>query len=222
MRPIHHHVHAFVRSRPHLSVAIAGGVLLAFLLPDTLPPVRRALIAWNGAVWPYLLSISWLMMRSRHHTVKLIAEKQDESGPMVLVTLSIAAIASLTAIVYELSSAVPATPNALALRYTFTALTVFASWFLVGVLFTFHYAHMYYRARPEARPLLFPCQECAPDYWDFMYFAFTIAVAAQTSDVLVQSRLMRKVVLGQSLLSFFFNLAILGLSINIAAGLINH
>jgi uncharacterized membrane protein len=32
---------------------------------------------------------------------------------------------------------------------------------------------------------------------------------------------MRKLVLGQSVLSFFFNLLILGLSINIAASLLN-
>jgi len=43
----------------------------------------------------------------------------------------------------------------------------------------------------------------------------------QTSDVVVRSRSLRKVVLGQSVLCFFYNLAILGLSINIAASLIN-
>jgi uncharacterized membrane protein len=37
----------------------------------------------------------------------------------------------------------------------------------------------------------------------------------------VTSRTMRKLVLGQSVLSFFFNLLILGLSINIAAGFVN-
>ena len=35
------------------------------------------------------------------------------------------------------------------------------------------------------------------------------------------SRTMRKLVLGQSVLAFFFNLLILGLSINIAAGFID-
>jgi uncharacterized membrane protein len=52
-----------------------------------------------------------------------------------------------------------------------------------------------------------------------MYFAFTIAAAAQTSDVQVRSTPMRSAVLAQSVLSFFYNFAILGLSINIAAGL---
>jgi uncharacterized membrane protein len=111
--------------------------------------------------------------------------------------------------------------NQVALRYAFTALTVIGSWLLVGVLFCFHYAHLYYRA-PEGRaPLRFPDEGLAPNYWDFLYFSFTIAVAVQTSDVSVMSRTMRKLVLGQSVLSFFFNLLILGLSINIAAGFVN-
>ena len=74
----------------------------------------------------------------------------------------------------------------------------------------------------EGEPVLaFPDQNLQPNYWDFLYFSFTICVAVQTSDVAVKSRLLRQVVLAQSVLCFFFNLAILGLSINIAASLIN-
>jgi uncharacterized membrane protein len=43
----------------------------------------------------------------------------------------------------------------------------------------------------------------------------------QTSDVTVRTRQLRKVVLGQSVLCFFYNLAVLGLSINLAASLLN-
>jgi len=59
-----------------------------------------------------------------------------------------------------------------------------------------------------------------PDYWDFMYFSFTIAVASQTADINLSSSSMRRAVLAQSVLSFFFNASILALSINIAASLI--
>ena len=52
-----------------------------------------------------------------------------------------------------------------------------------------------------------------------LYFAFTISVAVQTSDVAVASRALRKSVLAHSLICFVFNAAIIGLSINIAAGL---
>jgi uncharacterized membrane protein len=58
-----------------------------------------------------------------------------------------------------------------------------------------------------------------PNYWDFLYFSFTIGVAVQTADVGVATREIRKIVLAQSLIGFVFNTAILGFSINIAAGL---
>lgn len=51
-------------------------------------------------------------------------------------------------------------------------------------------------------------------------FSMTIAVAAQTSDISVKSGAMRKAVLAQSVMSFLFNAAIVGMSINIAAGMV--
>ena len=103
----------------------------------------------------------------------------------------------------------------------FTALTVVGSWLLVGVMYCFHYAHLYYTANKNTLPLKFPEGHIQPNYWDFLYFSFTLSVAVQTSDVSIMTRSMRKLVLGHSLLAFFFNLAILGLSVNIAASLVN-
>ena len=58
-----------------------------------------------------------------------------------------------------------------------------------------------------------------PDYGDFLYVSFTIAVACQTADVAVTSRPMRRLVLLQSVMSFAFNTAILAFTINVAASL---
>ena len=107
----------------------------------------------------------------------------------------------------------------------FTLLTVAGSWLLVGVLFTLSYASLYWRDAGPGEPgqgLLFPGTDGAafkPDYVDFLYFSFTIAVAAQTADVAVTTRPMRKLVLQQALLSFVFNATLLALTVNIAAGL---
>jgi uncharacterized membrane protein len=215
-------LHRFIRSRPHLSLAIGLGVIVGLLLPDEEKPLTRALIGWNAAVWTYLISMMWMMMRADHRKVREIAGKQDESAGLVLLTLTIGAVLSLSAIIFELSQIPQLSAEQRALRYGFTAMTVGGSWFLVGVLFCFHYAHVFYRDFGKRAPLRFPDGLTEPDYWDFLYFSFTIAVAVQTSDVCVMSRTMRKLVLGQSVLSFFFNLAILGLSINIAAGLLNQ
>jgi uncharacterized membrane protein len=215
-------LHRFIRSRPHLSLAIALGVVVGILLPGSDKPLTRALIGWNAAVWVYLLSMMWLMMRASPHKVREIASREDESAGLVLFTLTIGAVLSLSAIIVELSQTPHLSPDQRAVRYAFTALTVGGSWLLVGVLFCFHYAHVFYRAPAKALPLRFPEDLSDPDYWDFLYFSFTIAVAVQTSDVAVMTRTMRRLVLGHSVLAFFFNLAILGLSINIAAGLLNQ
>jgi uncharacterized membrane protein len=219
-------LHRFIRSRPHLSLAILLGALVALAWPDSHPWLRRALIGWNAGVWAYLLSMGWLMATADHRKVREIAGKQDESAGLVLCTLVIGAVLSLYAIVSDLARMDHMPANQVALRYAFTALTVIGNWLLVGVLFCFHYAHLYYRAPRDRLPLRFPeegaeSRDIEPDYWDFLYFAFTIAVAVQTSDVSVTSRAMRKLVLGHSVLAFFFNLLILGLSINIAAGFVN-
>jgi uncharacterized membrane protein len=59
-----------------------------------------------------------------------------------------------------------------------------------------------------------------PDYSDFLYFSFTIAVASQTADVVITNRSVRRLVLLQSVLSFVFNTAIVAFTINMAASLL--
>ncbi len=211
----------FIRSRPHLVGAIALGAVVGPFLPHAWSWLTRLLVAWDTGVWGYLLSMGWMMMRADHRLVKRIAARQDERSPVILATLCVAALASLVAIVSQLSALKDVAGTERALHYGLVGLTLLGSWFLVGTLFTFHYAHLYYTEPGGEASLAFPDGTRQPDYWDFLYFSFTIAVAAQTSDVTVRTPLMRKLVLGQSVLSFFFNLVILGLSINIAAGIIN-
>lgn len=213
--------HSFIRSRPHLTLAIVLGAAAWPLLPDDWSFSTRLLSAWNIAVWIYLVTMGSMMMRADHHRVKQIAARQDERAPVVLAGLSVASVMSLVAVFSQLSGVNDMSAHERALHYGFTLLTLLGSWFLLGTLFCFHYAHLYYLAEADKRPLLFPGNPEEPNYWDFLYFAFTLSVAVQTSDVQVMTRDMRKLVLGQSVLCFFFNLVVLGLSVNLAAGLIN-
>jgi uncharacterized membrane protein len=212
--------HKIIRSRPRLTSAIVAGIITWLFFPGQLNPVTRALIGWNVTVWLYLCLMAWLMVRANHNRVRQLAVQEDNSGVVILSIMSLAAIVSIAAIILELS-AVRALPLSHRLaHYAFTGATVFGTWGLVATLFTFHYARIFYSSPPDKRALQFPDKEENLDYWDFLYFSFTIAVAAQTSDVAVMSHSMRKTVLAQSVLSFFFNVVILGLSINLAASLI--
>lgn len=204
-------------ARPRLSVALVAGSAAAFLLPAQLGTVSRVLIGWNITVWSYLVLVGWLLGRVKHEQVRAIALQEDRTALAVLAIMSTAAVASIAAIVLELSGARSLPLSERMFHYLLTGATIAGSWCLVGVLFTFHYAVLFYKSPARQRALSFPDHEANPDYWDFLYFSFTIAVAAQTSDVTVLSRTMRKAVLAQSVLSYFFNAAVLGLSINIAA-----
>lgn len=207
-----------ISSRPRLSIAFSLGVAAAYLLPFQSGYIARILLGWNVVTWSYLLLVGWLMIRASHHQVRAIAAREDQTAFAVLAIMSAAAVISIVAIVFELSTVRNLSLSQRVFHYLLTASTVISSWGLVGMMFTFHYAVLFYTSPSEARALAFPDREMAPNYWDFLYFSFTIAVAAQTSDVSVLSRPARKAVLAQSVLSFFFNAAILGLSVNIAAG----
>jgi uncharacterized membrane protein len=205
------------RLHPRLLLALLAGLIVGFASWAE-GPGTRVLIGWNAMTWLYMIMIWVMMLRSDLRDVACRSEVEDEGAYLVLATICVASTASLVAIVFELSGAHGSDDKVL--RYGFTVLTLVGSWLLIGTVFTMHYARMFYNAEKDARPLRFPEDVESPHFWDFLYFSFTIAVAAQTSDVMVVTRPMRMVVLAQSVMSYFFNAAILGLSINIAAGLI--
>jgi uncharacterized membrane protein len=211
----------FIHARPHLSLAVLLGGAALPLLPSTWSWMTRLLVGWNVVVWIYLVTMMWMMVRAEHEDIKKVAAKQDERGPVILAALCVIAMSSLAAIVSQLSALKDMPAADRACHYALVVITLLGSWFMLGMLFCSHYAHLYYNDDEGDKPLCFPEKNLQPAYWDFLYFSFTIAVAAQTSDVTVCDTRLRRVVLGQSVLSFFFNLAVLGLSINIAASLIN-
>lgn len=206
------------RTHPRLSSAAVLGLAVGILAPaDTL--ISKILIGWNAGVWTYLLLMLWLATRARADDVKRIAEIEDENAGLVLFIVCIAAIASLATITVNLVGSKDLDSTARLLHYGFTGMTVVGSWLLTGVIFSVHYARLFYTWEGEEPALRFAEGLRNPNYWDFLYFSFTISVAVQTADVGVATRGLRKVVLGQSLIGFLFNTAILGFSINIAAGL---
>jgi uncharacterized membrane protein len=213
-----------LRNRPRMVIGAVAGVLIALLLlPSAVRPTARALIGWDAAVWIYLALIWFHMARADHADVREFAVREDENAGVVLFIICIATVASIAAIVLELATAKGGGGQSAApglSHYVLTALTLIGAWFLIPTIFTLHYARLYFSGTTKETALLFPDHKLDPNYWDFLYYAFTIAVASQTSDVVLRSRQIRRATLAQSVLSFYFNAAVLGLCINIAAGLL--
>jgi len=213
-----------LQARPRLVAAMAVGLVAGLSVPlftATPPrPVTQALIGWNVAVWLYLSAAALTVWRADHDHVRRVATAQAEGAATVLAFAVLAVVASLIGIVVELSAAKQSGATHALGHVLFALATVVGSWLLLPTLFALAYAGLYHRDAAEPA-LRFPVADGSfkPDHMDFLYFAFTIAVASQTADISVAGRPMRRLVLLQSLLSFGFNTAVLAFSINMAASM---
>jgi uncharacterized membrane protein len=228
-----------VRARPRLFLAVLLGLVIALLAPADWRPATRALVGWDIALSVYLAFAVRLMTGCDANHIRRRAAVQDEGRLTILVLVVASALASLIAILAELSGA-NRQPGQLALA----GVTILLSWTFMHTIFALHYAHEYYGERAAAkaaakaaekaagkagdaatekaapgRGLAFP-QEEMPDYWDFVYFSFVIGMTSQVSDVAVTSRPLRRLVAVHGVVSFIFNVTLLALLVNIAAGAI--
>jgi uncharacterized membrane protein len=204
------------------------GLLLSAVLPVGWHISTRSLIGWSSAMIAYLALVGWMMLNASPHSIRRRAASQDEGGFLILILSIVAAVASVGAIVAQLSTVKDMSGLLKAMSIGLSAFTILLSFLFIHVMFALHYAHEFYsetRTRQD-KPgntrggLDFPSDE-APTYGDFLYFSFAIGCASATSDVDVCSKPMRRIVLAHSVLSFFFNATVLALTINIAAGLIS-
>lgn len=205
---------------PRIWIALGVGIAVFFILPTHQPLISRMLIGWDCGVTFFLIAIYLWMRRFTPEEICSHYIEEDPSGPVILVAITAAALLSLIAIVEPLVTLRHAAYDQRAWGFALAAITLIDSWLLVPTMFTMHYADMFYSAAAENRPLHFPRTEM-PAFWDFAYFSFTIAAACQTADVSTTEASIRRVVILHEIVSFAFNVAILGFAINITAGLIS-
>jgi uncharacterized membrane protein len=211
---------SWVFNHAKLWVAVAVGTALAFALPHDWAGLTRALVGWNAGVI-LLLPLIWLHLgRLRPEQLRERYRAEDPSAPVILLVVVSASVLSIAAIVAFLATLKSVPPPDKVSHILLATLTIIDSWLLVPTVFTVHYADMFYSEEPPHQPLVFP-DTPQPVFWDFVYFSFTIAAACQTADVCTRQVAIRRVVIIQSIISFLFNVTILGFAINITAGLLS-
>jgi uncharacterized membrane protein len=204
---------------PRLVISFIVGCVVFFFLPQHWSTLTRVLVCWNCGVALFLaLIFIWMSGMSAAQICSRYVE-EDETAPVLVAVITIAALLSLVAILEPLATLKQVTGTERLAHFTLATLTLVNSWILVPTMFTTHYADMFYSASAEQRPLRFP-ETPSPVFWDFAYFSFTIAAACQTADVSTLHAGVRKVVIAHTLISFLFNASILGFAINVTAGLI--
>jgi uncharacterized membrane protein len=212
-------VNKLVSDHPRLWTSVIVGCVIFFLLPAHWSTLTRVLVCWNCGVSLFLTLIFVWMRRLTAEQICTRYIEEDESAPIIVAVVTIAAIFSLGAIVEPLATLKQVAGAERVAHFALAALTLVNSWILVPTIFTTHYADMFYSAKEDDRPLRFP-ETPMPVFWDFAYFSFTIAAACQTADVSTLRAGVRKVVIAHTLVSFLFNASILGFAINVTAGLI--
>jgi len=201
-----------------LSALTGVVVFLAAPVRDT---VVSVLVGWNSFTVLFLALVLEWMSRQSPEQFRSAHEQEDETAPFVLLVATVAAFLSVVAIVGLLAfpPLIPASERAF--RSGLAGLTVVSSWVLVAIMFTLHYANVYYRPDEDGPGgLAFPGDR-EPDYRDFLYYSFVIGCASQTGDVATVSRAMRHLTMVHGIVSFAFNTAILALTINVGASLLS-
>ena len=172
-------------------IAFALGLaILAATSMQSMDGVLQSLLAVNGFFVSYLVLMLWMTLTTTASGLRRHSE-QDDEGMALITLLALGAVAiALASVVLVLSNKSDSVAeNVLALA------AVPLGWAMLHMLAAYRYAHLYYAPEPDAG-LDFPGHTGAdPGAWDFLYFAFTIGMTAQVSDVVVTTASMRRAVL---------------------------
>jgi len=207
-------------------MGVTAGVLVAVLVGVACPSFGSAVnivAGWDGGGLTILALAWWLVFTADAEEMRQRAATVDPGRRAVSFMVIIGSVFSLfaAAVVKGHPERFARTATELDLLSVFCLAAVVIAWLLVHTAYTLRYAHLYYRDDENGiGGLEFPGGE-PPDALDFAYFAFTLGMCFQVSDVPITSRAIRRSSLGHALLSFLFNTAILALALNVVFGALN-
>lgn len=183
--------------------------------------VTHILVGWDIAVGLYLILALWMFAHCGVAEIRRQSLLQDEGGILILVLTIVSAAASIAAVLtwLELSSKDETfTPGSL----IFLFLTIVLSWAFIHTMFALHYAHEYYAEhRGKGGGLIFP-RDPEPDYWDFVYLAFSIGTSTEVSDVEISSKIIRRTATVHGIVAFFFNVTLIALTVGLVGDAVQN
>ena len=197
-----------------LAVATLAGTLATMRLAnDPLPDAafKGFMAGFDLAAFVFLALSLHLLAVHDPAVIRGHAAENDAKRVMLLVITGVISAAILGTVTMEIfyGSAPGMKTKALIIA------TLATAWLFANTVYALHYAHLFY-ARPEGG-LEFTDKD-PPDYADFVYFAFTLGMTFQTSDVDITDKRIRNVVTLHCLAAFVFNLGILAFTINVLGG----
>jgi uncharacterized membrane protein len=209
------------RLHARLFIAVLVGLAVIAILPPDWRLPTRLLTGWNVSLALYLVLMYSVIWRCDVARLRQRAKEQDEGAFAILLLSMAATLASLVAIVFELGGAKQGGHDYMVIHVLLAMATLLLSWAFMQTIFSLHYAHEYYGEGRDKKigGLHFP-GENEPDYLDFLYFSLVVGMTSQVSDVAITSRSIRRVAALHGVLSFFFNLTVLALTVNMISNLL--
>ncbi|MEI6485812.1 MAG: DUF1345 domain-containing protein [Sphingomonadales bacterium] len=197
---------------PHY--AAFAGVMLALLaaLPGLGLREAALLLAFDGGVIAFLAALAW---RMRGRSPVQLRAGAAEPGHAVLRSMALLVMA---VVLFGLATEMKGGAHD-PQRLLLAAGSLSMAWLFANSLFSLHYMHLYYQpaGKDIAAGLEFPGDDAHPDFGDFLYFAFTIGMTFQVSDVVITTRPVRRLALAHGLLAFGFNIAVIAVTVSLVA-----
>jgi uncharacterized membrane protein len=194
-------------------IAATTAIAVFFIIPGGFGREARILAGADAFFAVYLVQLVVFAWNSTPDSTKRHATAEDDGIVLIASLTAAAACLSVWAII-ELILAKD-DPSAVGIGLAIAAVPL--GWAFVHANFAPHYARLYYyrdkQGGAEHFGLDFPGPD-EPDVWDFLYFSFVIGTAAQTSDVQIVSRAIRRLALAHGVVSFFYNTVIVALAVN--------
>ncbi|AVG40895.1 DUF1345 domain-containing protein [Achromobacter insolitus] len=204
------HAHRRLVACAGLLLATAGG-----LYALGVPWVLALLLGFDAGALAFLLMTARVFGRTSAAAMRRHAQQQDVGRTGVLWSSVALSCMVMMALWVELQGE-GGVSSVLAMLAA--AATIILSWLYMNMIFALHYAHGYYgHGNAMHKGLDFPGTD-EPDYWDFAYFALVLGMTFQVSDVQIVNRRVRRTALTHSVIAFFFNVFIIAISVNVAAG----
>ncbi len=208
------------RAVARLGLALLAGIACGVLASHERSLIVGALVGWNVA-GIVLLGFSAVTFGQTDAAGTQRRAGADDPGRNMVYALvvigSLVSVLAALALARQVKFLPPTEAHILALL---SIVSVAIAWLVTHTSFTLRYAHLYYREDKEGvGGLDFP-GGAAPSYFDFAYFAFTIGMCFQTSDVCISSTQIRRATLLHALVSFAYNTLILALVLNLVFGLV--
>ena len=215
------HRHDPRRASLRMAVSVFVGALVTLVVPASLGTGVSLVAGWDAGAFT-LLSLAWIIIGlSNEGETRHRAAMADPGRTAVWLLVLASSTVSLFASILALRQSHGGASGILSIRPLLCLGAVALAWSTTHTACTLRYAHLYYRDDNDGvGGLGFP-GERPPDYIDFAYFAFTVGMCFQVSDVTVTSRAIRRTVLVHALLSFAYNTAVVALALNLVTGLLS-